>query len=73
MDLQTAKRLLDGGFETAELTSGAGNEGAICGMILSFEQNVTLAVSGDSSLATLTALPVRVAARRSWSSWLPSR
>ncbi|MCH2582268.1 MAG: hypothetical protein MK133_13845, partial [Planctomycetes bacterium] len=49
-----AAGLLDGGFETTALTSGEGNEGAICGMILSFEQNVTLAINGRSSLATLT-------------------
>ena len=53
-DGSDAAGLLAGGFETAELTSGEGNEGAICGMILSFEQNVTLAISGDSSLATIT-------------------
>ena len=53
-DGSDAAGLLDGGFETTELTSGEGNAGAICGMILSFEQNVTLAASGDSSLATLT-------------------
>ena len=32
-DGSDAAGLLDGGFEVAELTSGEGNEGAICGMI----------------------------------------
>jgi hypothetical protein len=53
-DGSDAAGLLAGGFATAELTSGEGNAGAICGMILSFEQNVTLAINGRSSLATLT-------------------
>ena len=49
-----AAGLIDNGFELTQLTSGGGNEGAICGIILSFEQNITLPGNGSSSLATIS-------------------
>ena len=53
-DGSDAAALLSGGFEINELTSGAGNEGAISAMILSFEQNTMLPANGSASLATVT-------------------
>lgn len=65
-----AVRLLDGGYEITEIIDGSWEEvaceegpcppvmvrpgGAICGMILSFEQNITLPPNGTVTLATLS-------------------
>lgn len=49
-----AGSLIDDGFVQTELTSGEGNEGAVIGVLLSFNNPVTLPADGPSSVATLT-------------------
>lgn len=49
-----AGALIDGGFVQAELTSGEGNEGAVIGVLLSFNNPVTLPADGASTVATVT-------------------
>lgn len=49
----TTEQLFAGGFEKSEVTTGAGNEGAVSAIILSFMTDVTLPVDASSSLARI--------------------
>lgn len=48
-----ARELFDGGFEQHEVTQGAGNEGAISAVILSFFSLTTLPVNTTSTIARI--------------------
>ncbi len=52
-DIEPNGLRLDDGFEKSEVTSGAGNEGAVSAVVLSFTQQVTLPPDGESRIAIL--------------------
>jgi hypothetical protein len=49
-----AGRLLSGGFQVNELTSGTGNEGALSVVVLSLTRDVTLPPAGTATIARVT-------------------
>jgi hypothetical protein len=54
-DGTAVEALLDGGFVLAELTTGAGNEGAVCAVVLSYlNTSRTLPAAGTTSVARVT-------------------
>lgn len=54
VDGTTAKSLMDGGFEDSQLTTGAGNEGAVSAVVLAFFSPVTLPLDAESTIAKIT-------------------
>jgi hypothetical protein len=50
----TAGGLRNTGFEKSELTSGAGNEGAVSAVVLSFTMPITLAAEGEAVIAKVS-------------------
>src|SRR5262249_7394327 len=46
--------LFDGGFNKTELTTGAGNEGAVSAVVLSFTNPVTLAPTGTADIVKVS-------------------